>query len=67
MKCTNDVLSNACKHGTVFCAGSARAARIIGEISAKIRKKKNRNLKEKRITIELYKYETVKISDSKER
>ena len=35
IKCTNDVLSNACKQRTVFLPGSARAPRIIGEISTK--------------------------------
>ena len=35
IKCTNDVLSNACKQGTVFLPGSASAPRIIGEISIK--------------------------------
>ena len=35
IKCTNDVLRRACKHGTVLLAGSVRAARMMGEISKK--------------------------------
>ena len=35
MKCTNDVLSKADRQGTVFSAGLAKAASMIGEISAK--------------------------------
>ena len=34
MKWTNDVFSNANRQGTVFSAGLAKAASMIGEISA---------------------------------
>ena len=33
MKWTNEVLSKACRQGTVFAAGSAKAPKIMGEIS----------------------------------